>query len=125
MTFGELANAISSLKVLKVATGTTQLDNTSGDSQNRFYISTIEFPFNEVKYFACTGTARIASSATASNTTYNAWCLYSADINKCTNYSYQSGEESRTWDKNKIPVCDTNIGNVCNSSSITWYAVGI
>lgn len=130
MTFDQLANAISkispsSLGGYMTAKGTAQLDGTSGDTGNRFYISTIDFPFNEVKFFACTGTARIASSPTASNITYSAWCVYNSDVNICTNYSYQKGIEKTSWNKNKIPVCDTNTGEVCNSSSINWYAVGV
>lgn len=130
MTFDQLANAIgnislSSLGGYMIANGTAQVDGTSGDTGNRFYISTIDFPFNEVKFFACTGTAKIASSPTTSNITYSVWCVYSADIDTCTNYSYQKGVEKTSWDKNKIPVCDTSIGEVCNSSSVNWYAVGI
>lgn len=119
-------NGIVGTGGLKMASGTAQVDETSGDSQNRFYISTIEFPFENIVYFSCTGTMKAKSSSTATQTgTYDVWAVYSADTEKHCNYSYQNTVESRmTFNKNKIPVADTNIATICTTSSVKWYAVG-
>lgn len=126
MTFQQLVNALNSIKMYKVATGTAQVDPQSGDSNNRFYISTIDFPFETVKFFSCIGTMKAKSSSTANQvTSYDVWAVYSSDTNKHCNYSYQSGVESKiNFNKNKIPVADTNIATICTTSSVTWYAVG-
>ena len=126
MTFEQLANSLKSINMYKVASGTAQVDPESGDSQNRFYISTIDFPFETVKFFSCIGTMKAKSSSTANQvTSYDVWAVYSSDTNKHCNYSYQSGVESKiNFNKNKIPVADTNIATICTTSSVTWYAVG-
>lgn len=64
-----IANAISNISIsslggYRVAAGTTKVDSSSGYNDNILYISTINFPFDEVKFFACLGTARISSSQT-------------------------------------------------------------